>query len=88
MNLIWVIVVVILAWMVYMYMKSYDAIANELREIRVKCMKNEEEMNHPIANMRNQVQSAIQAIKPLPIRLRRRMRPTLESLKFLQGGSI
>jgi hypothetical protein len=68
MNLILVIVVLVLAWMVYMYMQSYESIAKELREIRLKCLQTptvslSETAMHPMNAMRRQLVQGLQTIQ-------------------------
>lgn len=38
MNLIAVIIILLLVWLLYRLMKTYDSLRKELRDIRVKCV--------------------------------------------------
>lgn len=88
MNLITVIVVAVLAWMVYMYMQSYDAIAKELREIRLKCVQSAPDIalptEHPMTTMRRQMETGLRAIKQSTSS---RARPSLARNKQLRQQS-
>ena len=74
MNFVVVIVVLVLAWMVYMYMQSYESISKELREIRLKCVAPasstaskagtlSEVAMHPMAAMKKQLLTGLDTIK-------------------------
>ena len=71
MNLIVVILILLVAWLVYSIIQSYRGMAEELRQIRMKCVKNSEDVDSeftynksdPAKKMVSTLVSALQMVK-------------------------
>jgi hypothetical protein len=72
MELIHFLIIILVAWLLYSILASYNNMASELREIRLKCINNGGNLNldqppSPINSMKdsviNQLQNVISYIK-------------------------
>lgn len=55
MNLVTVILVLLVAWLMYSLVKSYNSLQAELREIRMKCVSGGANMSAASTNVRDPV---------------------------------
>lgn len=68
MNLIIVLLLLIAGWFVYTTMESYNTMAQELREMRMKCIQNSnvtldtEQSDNPYKQMKNTFVETLQKI--------------------------
>jgi hypothetical protein len=68
MNLILVLLLLVAAWLIYTTMQSYNAMARELREIRMKCIQTQNvsidstEPVHPYTQMKETMMDTLQRI--------------------------
>ena len=63
MNLVSVMLVSLVAWLVYSMLQSYRNIAQELREIRIKCMNDSSMQVDPVDRITKTVVSGLETVK-------------------------
>lgn len=70
MNLIVIVIVILVAWLLYSIIQSYNNLQNELREIRLKCVsggnnasfEQGKAVDNPISNMKKTVINGLQSL--------------------------
>ena len=70
MNLIIVVIVILVAWLLYSIIQSYNNLQNELREIRLKCVSGGQNVsfdpntinNNPLTNMKKTIIGGLQSM--------------------------
>lgn len=70
MNLIVVVIVILVAWLLYSIIQSYNNLQNELKEIRLKCVSGGNNVSfdpnvtqdNPITNMKKTVLSGLKSL--------------------------
>lgn len=70
MNLIVVVVIILVAWLLYSIIQSYNNLQNELKEIRLKCVSGGNNVSfdpnltqeNPITNMKKTVINGLQRL--------------------------
>jgi len=68
MHLVLVLVIILIAYIIYSYIQSYNTMANELREIRLKCMQSGVKMvspptKEPMQVMSNDIISSLKSLQ-------------------------